>query len=451
MHLNTDGTTLGQKLGSIAINKMVISVNQQSDGTAESIVNDVSRELQKLRETACALGLPNSTCINWTLIASSTSGSAATQKKFNDLIKQRKEADIVTFGTNAPESAIEIVENFCAMHLGCNLRKAFLVGVKSICDDQNSSDKVHRREYHQVDVFVHEFHKLFGKNGTPEYECGSLMFPDFLKIKATDDTLSAKESAYYETCLDISLDRQDGNRYFVTSANAMKIMFLKDSAISFLQFTFRHVKGNKLDKDLFMKLNNPSELVDLKMDALMFYHIYADLVELAKSRDLKKSVLDMNIHYFELQSFLKLLQECPESIMDCDYCVFKSEMRLYGDDKRFNHRARFKSKLIQMYLFKEEAWDETMLYPLLVAGAKSMESKLNTYAQTQLPGGIYWDPEPEIQMILSKLEPSNDICETILGLNDYFSTAIPNMSQESRSNIVQVKKKQNSQMVGHTA
>ena len=84
-----------------------------------------------------------------------------------------------------------------------------------------------------------------------------------------------------------------------------------------------------------------------------------------------------------------------------------------------------------------------MLYPLLVAGAKSMESKLNTYVQTQLPGGIYWDPEPEIQMILSKLEPSNDICEFILGLNDYFSTAIPNMSEESRSNIVQVKKKSN--------
>lgn len=94
----------------------------------------------------------------------------------------------MTFGTNAPDSAIEIVENFCAMHLGCNLCKAFLVGVKSICDDQKSSGKVHRKEY-QVDVFVHEFHKLFG---TPEYGCGSLMFPNFFKIKATDDTLSGR-------------------------------------------------------------------------------------------------------------------------------------------------------------------------------------------------------------------------------------------------------------------
>lgn len=64
------------------------------------------------------------------------------------------------------------------MHLGCNLCKAFLVKVKSICDDQNSSDKVHRKEYHQVDIFVYEFHKLFGKNGTPEHGCGLLMFPD---------------------------------------------------------------------------------------------------------------------------------------------------------------------------------------------------------------------------------------------------------------------------------
>ena len=92
-----------------------------------------------------------------------------------------------------------------------------------------------------------------------------------------------------------------------------------------MQFTFRHFKCNKLDKNLFMKLNNPSEIVRLKMDALMFITFTLTLLSW-QSRDLKKSKLDMNIHYFELQSFLKLLQECPESIMDCDYCVFKSEV-----------------------------------------------------------------------------------------------------------------------------
>lgn len=69
-----------------------------------------------------------------------------------------------------------------------------------------------------------------------------------------------------------------------------------------------------------------------------------------------------------------------------------------------------------------------------------MESKLNTYAQAQLPGGLYWEPEKEIRDILKDVEPSNDICESILGLNDYLSTAIPNMSQGARSNLVEVKK-----------
>ena len=38
----------------------------------------------------------------------------------------------------------------------------------------------------------------------------------------------------------------------------------------------------------------------------------------------------------------------------------------------------------------------------------------------------YWDPEPETKEILRKLEPNNDLCESILGLNDYLFTAIPN-------------------------
>ena len=69
-----------------------------------------------------------------------------------------------------------------------------------------------------------------------------------------------------------------------------------------------------------------------------------------------------------------------------------------------------------------------------------MEKKLFTYAHHQLPGGIYCDPEPNKEAILNKLEPSNDICESILGLNDYLSTAIPNMHQVTRSNLIEVQK-----------
>ena len=71
-----------------------------------------------------------------------------------------------------------------------------------------------------------------------------------------------------------------------------------------------------------------------------------------------------------------------------------------------------------------------------------MKKKLYTYAKNQLPGGKYWDPEVCVRKVLAELKPSNDLCESILGLNDYLTTAIPNLHQMSRSNLVQVKKNQ---------
>ena len=54
-NINTDGTTKQQrKLGSIAINGMVISVNELSDGSASSTISDISQELEQLRCTAKA-------------------------------------------------------------------------------------------------------------------------------------------------------------------------------------------------------------------------------------------------------------------------------------------------------------------------------------------------------------------------------------------------------------
>ena len=65
--LQTDGTTKHQKkIGGIGINGMVVSVNELPDGSAESIIEDVSKELEKLRKTAHALNLS----INWTLFTS---------------------------------------------------------------------------------------------------------------------------------------------------------------------------------------------------------------------------------------------------------------------------------------------------------------------------------------------------------------------------------------------
>ena len=78
----------------------------------------------------------------------------------------------------------------------------------------------------------------------------------------------------------------------------------------YLYETSKHL-GNKLEREVYSKLQDRNELAWLRADAIMFHHVYADLVTLAKSNDHKKSVLDMNTHYFELKKFLQQLQEHP--------------------------------------------------------------------------------------------------------------------------------------------
>ena len=85
-------------------------------------------------------------------------------------------------------------------------------------------------------------------------------------------------------------------RYFVTAANASIILFLKDAAVEYLTFTGSN--GNKISTP---NLKNSDKLVALKGDALMYYHVYDDLIMLSKSTELGKSVIDMNEHYLELR------------------------------------------------------------------------------------------------------------------------------------------------------
>ena len=73
---------------------------------------------------------------------------------------------------------------------------------------------------------------------------------------------------------------------------------------------------------------------------------------------------------------------------------------------------------MEQRLFEQDEWDTSLLYPSLVAGIAEMKEKLSTYAQNQLPEGKYWEPEPAIKLILKEIKPSNDLCESILGLND---------------------------------
>jgi len=90
----------------------------------------------------------------------------------------------------------------------------------------------------------------------------------------------------------------------------------------------------------------------------------------------------------------------------------------------------------------------TLFFPLLKSGSTSIKQKLLTYARNQLPGGIFWNPDPKVEAILKTLKPNNDVCESILGLNDCLCSAIPNMHQMSRSNLIQVKKNKTIKWLG---
>ena len=78
--------------------------------------------------------------------------------------------------------AIELVENFCFMHLGVNLCKAFLDGIRSLTSAESTSSP-QQHEHHQTDTLVHEFCKLLDKHGVSEYGLGMLSFPDFFERK----------------------------------------------------------------------------------------------------------------------------------------------------------------------------------------------------------------------------------------------------------------------------
>ena len=65
------------------------------------------------------------------------------------------------------------------------------------------------------------------------------------------------------------------------------------------------------------------------------------------------------------------------------------------------------------------------------------------YSDNEKTHCIKYDGDDELyhydKKVLSQLKPSN-VCESILGLNDYLMTAIPNLNEMALSTLVQVKK-----------
>ncbi len=143
---------------------------------------------------------PNADKINWTLIQSSSSDSASTQKK---LVEEKREEDNERYGPvgECPDVE-ELVQTFCCMQLGVNLRKAFFAIPKNQVVTML-----------QVTCWFTSF-----VNYWAGCKHGAVAFADFLSLMTSQSVLS--EASYYQRCLSVKLERQVGSRYFVTAANS---------------------------------------------------------------------------------------------------------------------------------------------------------------------------------------------------------------------------------------
>ena len=68
--------------------------------------------------------------------------------------------------------------------------------------------------------------------------------------------------------------------------------------------------------------------------------VYGDLYMLSKSNDLGSTVLSMNQHYLELQTYLSEVEKSPEIVLNPHYHIFRSEKRLYDTHSKVNHRLQ---------------------------------------------------------------------------------------------------------------
>lgn len=82
-----------------------------------------------------------------------------------------------------------------------------------------------------------------------------------------------------------------------------------------------------------------------------------------------------------------------------------------------------KSEAVYKNLFKSIDGDRDCLTEILTSGVLKMKEKLASYAKDQLLGGCYWETDVQVEAILREIKPSNDLRESILGLNDYLTTA----------------------------
>lgn len=413
LDLGSDGTTKNlQKIGASLANGMVLGVHDLPDGSAIATLEAIQTEMEAVKQIGEELGYCT-TGLTLAKVQSSTSDGAATQSKLNRLLQEEKDEG-------------ELVDNKCAMHLGANIRTAQVAGIQQYNDEG-------KQERYEGDSFVHAAAKLIGQYGVPEYGQGG-KFKIFLMSKLKENN----ELDYYKEAVGIELARQVGSRYYVTAYNAGRLFYLAPAIIQFLHEQKVMKSLNQLEVEVEQKLQSERIKAELKVDGLFFDKVYADLMMLVKSTELDKSVLDMSTHYLELQVFLEELSHHPEELMNPEYHVFQSEPQLYGRSSKTNHRVHKSYKEIRRRLYQSDSFDEKELYPRIQEASKAMVNKLTDYMKDHLPGGKYWEPSEDVRQILSKLKPQNDDCESVLGMNDWLTTAFPKMTQQARSALIEV-------------
>ena len=446
-HLNSDGTTLRQqkKMGFL-INGLVLGVYDVSDGSSKTALDCLKNELRKIE------GLEDEDK-ELKRFVSCTGDGAATQIKFNRLLEEESGKERGT-----------LIENKCSMHLGVNLRAAHVKAlrmhatedsdinkdrqtfkddtgsdiVEEISEDEMDDDEgCKKTRIHfgsDIDQFVHELCKLFGHLGTPEYCHGNAAFRVYLENRST-----MGDDSYFRDAQSVYLKRQVGSRYYVTSCNAGRIFFLSKALREFLTEQKEIKKLNFLESTGLKKLNNVELLTKARLEGLLFDKVYADLMMLVKSKELCKSSIDMNVHYGELLAFLQKLTENPMLLLDDSVCVFVSETRLYGESHKINHRLhkQYFSVRKSLHDLQFEFTNEDMLLEMIEVVSKAMANKLEAYKKDHLPGGRYFAPDSKTNDVLSQLEPHNDKTESIFGMNDWLTVVLPNMSQTTRSALIE--------------
>ena len=416
------------------VNGLVLGIKDVVDGTAKSAIDELEKVLIKIREVATELKLPNASHIGWRMFKSAMSDSASTQKCFNKLLQQKidEENDSSNDDSEEGNTTMPILQLFCGMHLGVNLREAQVSGVK----ENVPSDSI------GIDKIVHTMCKLLRHLGShPEYGMGVRAFPEFLQTlieeaNGIDD--EDEEMEEIKAALGMKLQRQVGSCYFVTARNAGRLFYLKKFIEKFLEQLKLTKTLNKLESSVLSHINTPYELALLKLDGLFYDKVYADMMVLLKSKSLKKSFMCMNAHYLELLNYLKLLSEKPRLILDPDMQVFSSEPRIY-DDPKLDHRKGKNYIKVRERLYGSDSFDE-VLFEMVKHAACAMANKLSEYKSDQLPGGKYWEPSAEVKRILQSLPATNDATESILGLNDWLFKRNPNFHQRTVSTLVEVMK-----------